>query len=421
MRTVKTINGISAAERFYKKLGGAIRYIMPAAAALAFMGMSTNVHAQTPSTNITLTNLSVSENEVVGTAVGFLAADDADIETHTFALVPGVGDDDNASFSILANKLQTNEVFNFEVKASYSVRISATGDDGLVYEKPFIVTIDDANDKPELSTVTRSVEINATLDLTLSDFELAYADQDGHGLNTVEITSLPDYGVLRLNAAPVAINDIISAGDLDFLHFDAPDSILGRLSFDWKADDGIDFADADGTFYIKVNQGRIVGGSASVDASGITLPSGTLIVGHPGTRPSSGTLAGNTTSGSGATGGRRASGVSVDPTFSKLGDEATGFEQYEKYDLSVKAYPNPFVSTAVINFTLSEESMVEVNVYNYMGALVKQVVKGMQPTGVNTVKVGDDLSNGSYIYTVKVLAADGQTTMLHNGSLVKVK
>jgi hypothetical protein len=421
MRTVKTINGISAAERFYKKLGGAIRYIMPAAAALAFMGMSTNVHAQTPSTNITLTNLSVSENEVVGTAVGFLAADDADIETHTFALVPGVGDDDNASFSILANKLQTNEVFNFEVKASYSVRISATGDDGLVYEKPFIVTIDDANDKPELSTVTRSVEINATLDLTLSDFELAYADQDGHGLNTVEITSLPDYGVLRLNAAPVAINDIISAGDLDFLHFDAPDSILGRLSFDWKADDGIDFADADGTFYIKVNQGRIVGGSASVDASGITLPSGTLIVGHPGTRPSSGTLAGNTTSGSGATGGRRASGVSVDPTFSKLGDEATGFEQYEKYDLSVKAYPNPFVSAAVINFTLSEESMVEVNVYNYMGALVKQVVKGMQPTGVNTVKVGDDLSNGSYIYTVKVLAADGQTTMLHNGSLVKVK
>jgi hypothetical protein len=232
---------------------------------------------------------------------------------------------------------------------------------------------------------------------------------------------LPDYGVLRLNAAPVAINDIISAGDLDFLHFDAPDSILGRLSFDWKADDGIDFADADGTFYIKVNQGRIVGGSASVDASGITLPSGTLIVGHPGTRPSSGTLAGNTTSGSGATGGRRASGVSVDPTFSKLGDEATGFEQYEKYDLSVKAYPNPFVSAAVINFTLSEESMVEVNVYNYMGALVKQVVKGMQPTGVNTVKVGDDLSNGSYIYTVKVLAADGQTTMLHNGSLVKVK
>ena len=171
MRTVKAITEMSAAERFYKKLGGALRYMMPAAAALAFVGMSTGVQAQTPSTDITFTNLSVGENEAIATAVGFMTAVDVDFESHTFALVAGIGDDDNASFSILANKLQTNDVFNYEVKNSYSVRIAATGDDGLTYEKPVTVTIDDANDKPTLTSVVRSTENNTTLDLALVDFE----------------------------------------------------------------------------------------------------------------------------------------------------------------------------------------------------------------------------------------------------------
>lgn len=421
MRTVKAITEMSAAERFYKKLGGALRYMMPAAAALAFMGMTTGAQAQTPSSDITFTNLSVGENEVVGTAVGFMTAVDIDPESHTFALVAGTGDDDNASFSILANKLQTNDVFNYEVKNSYSVRIAATGDDGLTFEKSVTVTIDDANDKPVLTTVTRSTENNTTLDLALTDFELAFSDEDGHALNQIEITSLPAYGVLRLNATPVSVNDIIYSGDLDFLHYDAPDTINGRVSFDWAADDGIAFSDVDGTFYIKVTQPRVTGSGTTAGTGSVSLPSGTIIVGHPGTRPSSIANSGTETSGGGATGGRRPSNTGSGATFSKLGDEATAMEEYEKYDLSVKAYPNPFASTAAINFTLSEESMVEINVYNYMGALVKQLVNGMQPSGVNTVTIGNDLSNGSYLYTVKVLAADGQTTMLHKGGLVKLQ
>lgn len=422
MRTVKAITEMSAAERFYKKLGGAIRYMMPAAAALAFMGMSIDAKAQTPADDIMFTNLSISENEAIGTAIGFMSANDFDGEPQIFDLVAGVGDDDNASFSILGNKLQSNEVFNYEVKASYSVRIRATGlFDGLTYEESFTVTVDDANDKPSLSTITRSTEKNTTLDLSLSDFELAFTDEDGHALNQIEITSLPAYGVLRLNANPVSINDVLSSADLDFLHYDAPDTILGRVSFDWAADDGIAFSDVDGTFYIKVTQPRVTDTTTGTSISSVSLPSGTIIVGHPGTRPSSIANSGTGTSGNGATGGRRPSGSGSGASFFKQDDEVTSLEQFEKYDLSVKAYPNPFASTATINFTLSEESMVEINVYNYMGALVKQVVHGMQPVGVNTVNIGKDLSNGSYIYTVKVLAADGQTTMLHNGSLMKLK
>lgn len=421
MRTVKAITEMSAAERFYKKLSGAIRYMRPAAAALAFIGLSTGAQAQTPSTDISFTNLSVSENEAIGTAVGFMTAVDDDIENHSFALVAGVGDDDNASFSILANKLQTNEVFNFEVKASYSVRISATGDDGLIYEKPVTVTIDDANDKPVLTSITRSTENNTTLNLQAADFELAFTDEDGHAMNQVEITSLPAHGVLRLGAVPVSVSDVLSYADLDDLYYDAPDTIFGRVSFDWNADDGTAFADADGTFYIKVTQPRISTSGSDAGSVGVTLPSGTIIVGHPNTRPSSIVGAIGSSSGNGATGGRRPSGSGVGASFSKLGPDATALEQFEKYDLHVKAYPNPFTSSAEINFTLSEESMVEINVYNNMGAMVKQVINGMQPSGVNTVTLGNDLSNGSYIYMVKVHAADGQTIMLHNGNLIKLK
>lgn len=421
MRTVKAITGISAAERFYKKLGGALRYMMPAAAALAFMGMSTDAQSQSPATDIYFTNLSVEENAAIGTAVGFIGDNDPDFDTHFYSLVPGAGDDDNALFTILANKLQTNAVFNYEVKNTYSVRVAATGYDGLVYEEPFTVTIDDANDRPVLTSVTRSTENNTTLDLALIDFEEAFTDEDGHALNQVEITSLPSHGVLRLGAVPVSVNDVLSAADLDDLHYDAPDTIFGRISFDWAADDGINFSNADGTFYIKVTRPRISPGGTAPSIGAVSLPSGTIIVGHPGVRSSSFTTAPSLGSNGGASGGSRPTSSGFDPGSFKQANAATTLEQLEKYDLSVKAYPNPFASTAAINFTLSEESMVEINVYNYMGALVKQVVNGLQPQGVNTVTIGNDLSNGSYIYTVKVLAADGQTTMLHNGSLVKVK
>ncbi|CAN5357083.1 hypothetical protein BH09BAC1_BH09BAC1_02150 [soil metagenome] len=417
MRTVKAITGFGAAEKFYKRLGGAIRYILPAATALAFISLSTDASAQTPSSDLLLDNLSINENQAIGTAIGNFSAVDADVENHTFALVPGIGDDDNASFTILANKLQAGVVFNFEVKASYSVRVAVTGDDGEVFEKPFTIAIGDINDKPTLTSVTRNVLHNQTYTFDVSDFEVAYSDEDGDMLMYVNIQTLPTHGKLMFYGYPSYVGDWYHFSELSELTYEAPDTIYGQVSFDWIVYDGNDISDDIGTTFINVNRGRITG-TATNDITTVTLPPGVILVGHSGIRPPDAGI--DPELGGGLTSGRRPSANSADPTAQKIGDE-TSVNTLETADLNVTAFPNPFANAAQIRFTLPEAAVVEVNIYNYMGALVKQVVNGVQPAGVNSISVGDELSNGSYIYKVKVQGKDGQPAIYRTGSIVKLK
>ncbi len=422
MRTVKAITGLGAAEEFYNRLGGAIRYILPAATVVAFMGLSFDAHAApgTAPTDIDLNNLVINENSVIGTAVGDLLAIDIDPETHTYTLVAGSGDADNAAFSIVANKLQSAEIFNHEVKGTYFVRIAATGDDdGLSFEKEFTITIGDINDKPTVTAFSKSVLHGTTLTIERAFFEDAFGDEDGNALDKVQIATLPDYGTLYLSGAPVLAGDILSAADCDNLTYDAPANMIGIASFLWNAEDGAEFADIEKEFYLKIYVPR--SGSATLDTSRI-LPSfnlgGFTII---GTRP--GTLTDSLRAGSGTGGIRPIGGAIVDTNrvISKMTDEVLGIGSNEQIDLNITAFPNPFTSAAELRFTLPEAATVEVNVYNYMGAMVKQLVSGMQPAGVNSVSVGNDLSNGSYIYTVRVTGTDGQPSIYKTGSLVKIK
>lgn len=108
-----------------------------------------NVTNATP-TDIVLSNDSVEEDRSIGTTVGVLSATDADAgETFTFSLVSGTGDTDNASFSISGTSLLTAEVFDFNVKSSYSIRVRVTDSIGASYDEVFTITIDDGvNDAP---------------------------------------------------------------------------------------------------------------------------------------------------------------------------------------------------------------------------------------------------------------------------------
>jgi len=49
--------------------------------------------------------------------------------------VAGIGSDDNGSFTIVGNTVQTAASFDFEAKSSYTVRIRATDQGGLSVEK----------------------------------------------------------------------------------------------------------------------------------------------------------------------------------------------------------------------------------------------------------------------------------------------
>ncbi len=108
-------------------------------------------------TNITLSGSSVNENRPVSTTVGTLTTNDPDVgDTHTYSLVNGTGDSDNASFSITGNSLLTAVIFNYELKSTYAVRIRTTDDTGGIYEETYTIRITNVNEPPAEITLSNS-------------------------------------------------------------------------------------------------------------------------------------------------------------------------------------------------------------------------------------------------------------------------
>ncbi|HWM17300.1 MAG TPA: cadherin domain-containing protein, partial [Microbacterium sp.] len=106
-------------------------------------------------TDITLTPSSIVENSPAGSTVGTLAAVDQDSgQTHAFALVAGLGDTDNASFTIAGTQLQTAASLPI---GSYTVRVQTDDGAGGTFARALTVTVTDVNDAPtdiELSNAT---------------------------------------------------------------------------------------------------------------------------------------------------------------------------------------------------------------------------------------------------------------------------
>ncbi len=97
---------------------------------------------QLPPDTIILTSYSIAEGKLPGTMVGKLITEDKDsIDTHTYQFVPGDGDDDNFSFTLMGDLLLASESFDFERKNQYTVRIRSTDGAGNYCEVPFSIYI----------------------------------------------------------------------------------------------------------------------------------------------------------------------------------------------------------------------------------------------------------------------------------------
>ena len=132
-----------------------------------------------PPISIALANDQVPEQTMIGTVVDLLSATDPDTgDTFTYSLVSGDGSDDNASFTIVGNQLQTNAAIDFETKSALSIRVRATDNQGLAVEKVFTISVTDVNEPPAVTlanTVTSLAENTDTTsrvkvaDLQISD------------------------------------------------------------------------------------------------------------------------------------------------------------------------------------------------------------------------------------------------------------
>ncbi|WP_339697380.1 Ig-like domain-containing protein [uncultured Roseivirga sp.] len=140
--------------------------------------------------NLMLSNTSVSENNSIGQLIGNLSTTDADAtDTHTYSLVSGTGGTDNASFTVVGNKLQAAEIFDFEIKTSYSIRIKTDDGRGGTYEKQFTISITNI-EEPEVR-IESDYEIPATALGLTSNFDITIHN-DGDALLMVNSVLYPN-------------------------------------------------------------------------------------------------------------------------------------------------------------------------------------------------------------------------------------
>jgi hypothetical protein len=112
-------------------------------------------------TDLTLSPASINENLPAGSLVGTLIPIDQDLnDTYTYTFVNGAGSDDNSSFELNGSKLVSAVPFDFETKASYTVRVQATDGGGHQIERQFTIAINNEKDPPVI------VLANSTLSTT---------------------------------------------------------------------------------------------------------------------------------------------------------------------------------------------------------------------------------------------------------------
>jgi gliding motility-associated-like protein len=110
---------------------------------------------------IELVGNSLFENASIDTTFGKLSSSDIDvIDTAVYALVSGVGDTDNAKFTVTpTGGLKANYVFDFEKQVNYSIRVRVTDKGGLTFDKVFTIKIIDVDEDTDGDGVLDSKEL----------------------------------------------------------------------------------------------------------------------------------------------------------------------------------------------------------------------------------------------------------------------
>nr|GAP19065.1 protein containing VCBS repeat [Levilinea saccharolytica] len=111
---------------------------------------------------LALSPAAVAEFMPAGTLIGDFSTTDADTaDTHTYALVAGAGDTDNASFTITAGQLFTNAVFSQALTPTLSIRVRSTdsGAGNLTLEQVFTITILEGDAAPTLFSPTHQAKL----------------------------------------------------------------------------------------------------------------------------------------------------------------------------------------------------------------------------------------------------------------------
>ena len=178
-------------------------------------------------TDIEISKAEVPENEPVGTVVGQFASVDPDSgDSFTYSLVATGSYPDNLSFYFEGNILKTNQSFNYEVKALYTIYVRSTDLGGSTFDKAFTVAITDVNDPP----VAYPQEVITTEDEPVT-FTITGFDEDGDDFEFVLVIS-PDHGSLPWTPPELTYSPEFGFEGLDSFEFKLVDehNLAGNLA-----------------------------------------------------------------------------------------------------------------------------------------------------------------------------------------------
>lgn len=113
-------------------------------------------------TDIALSNSSVNQSGGVNATVGMLSTTDADSgDSHSYSLVSGAGDTNNASFNISGSTLRADDA-SAMAAGDYSVRIQTDDGNGGTHAQMFTITVVDDIDPTLTSVIPNTASITDT-------------------------------------------------------------------------------------------------------------------------------------------------------------------------------------------------------------------------------------------------------------------
>jgi len=104
---------------------------------------------------IVIDNNTIIENMPVNSVVGILNVPQNNAN-FTYGLISGEGDSDNQYFTIENNLLKTNNVFDYELKNTFSIRVEATDNLNQITEANLIISVLNAIEDPILGSCEKS-------------------------------------------------------------------------------------------------------------------------------------------------------------------------------------------------------------------------------------------------------------------------
>ena len=148
-------------------------------------------------TLLSLNNNTVFENRPIGTYVGRLSTTDPDqASSFAYSLTSGEGATNNSLFYISQDSIYSNQIFNFENKRTYSIRVRSNDQINSFIESPFTISVLDAGDAPtELKISNAKLQENDSIQKSIGIFTTADEDaNESHSYSFVIGTGDQDNG-----------------------------------------------------------------------------------------------------------------------------------------------------------------------------------------------------------------------------------